>query len=153
MPNEEMGNRTMPQPPDVATDIVITAVAGFLGFVAVPWSDFSSICGPARRTRSRRRSRINFLSLRCRKTRKTICKFRARAAHGAFGLWLGRSIERLRGSRSTGDADRRSPGRHAYDAPEQPAVTSTPTNRMEFGHEVHSAHSRLMLWPACAWQD
>ena len=30
MPNEEMGSRTMPQPPDVATGVVIMAVAGFL---------------------------------------------------------------------------------------------------------------------------
>ena len=33
MPNEEMGGRAMPQPPDVATSIVITAAAGFLAFV------------------------------------------------------------------------------------------------------------------------
>lgn len=35
MPNEEMGARTMPQPPDVATRVVLTAVAGFLAFVAL----------------------------------------------------------------------------------------------------------------------
>ena len=35
MPNEEMGSRTMPQPPDVATGIVMMAVAGFLAFVAL----------------------------------------------------------------------------------------------------------------------
>ena len=35
MPNENMGNRRLPQPPDVATGIVIAAVAGFLGFVAL----------------------------------------------------------------------------------------------------------------------
>jgi hypothetical protein len=35
MPNEEMGNRAIPQPPDVATGIVVIAVAGFLGFVAL----------------------------------------------------------------------------------------------------------------------
>ena len=35
MPNEEMGARTMPQPPDVAADIVLRAVAGFLVFVAL----------------------------------------------------------------------------------------------------------------------
>lgn len=35
MPNEEMGARTMPQPPGVATDIVLLAVAGFLVFVAL----------------------------------------------------------------------------------------------------------------------
>ena len=35
VPNEEMGGRTLPQPPDVATSIVMMAVAGFLGFVAL----------------------------------------------------------------------------------------------------------------------
>lgn len=35
MPNEEMGSRTVPQPPDVASKVVLTAVAGFLGFVAL----------------------------------------------------------------------------------------------------------------------
>jgi hypothetical protein len=35
MPNEEMGARTIPQPPDVATGTVIVAVAGFLIFVAL----------------------------------------------------------------------------------------------------------------------
>jgi hypothetical protein len=35
MPNEEMGGRTIPQAPDVATTAVITAVGGFLAFVAI----------------------------------------------------------------------------------------------------------------------
>jgi hypothetical protein len=35
VPNEKMGSRRLPQPPDVATGIVIVAVAGFLGFVAL----------------------------------------------------------------------------------------------------------------------
>jgi hypothetical protein len=35
MPNEEMGSRTIPEPPGVATRIVLIAVAGFLGFVAL----------------------------------------------------------------------------------------------------------------------
>ncbi|HEX4504425.1 MAG TPA: hypothetical protein VH722_01745 [Alphaproteobacteria bacterium] len=35
MPNEEMGARTVPQPPDVATGVVIMAVAGFLAFVGL----------------------------------------------------------------------------------------------------------------------
>lgn len=35
MPNDEMGSRALPQTPDVATGIVITAVAGFLVFVAI----------------------------------------------------------------------------------------------------------------------
>lgn len=35
MPNEEMGSRGIPQPPDVATRTVILSVAGFLSLVAV----------------------------------------------------------------------------------------------------------------------
>ena len=35
MPNEKMHSRALPQPPDVATRVVIVTVAGFLGFVAV----------------------------------------------------------------------------------------------------------------------
>ena len=35
MPNEEMGSRAIPQPPDVATNTVIISVAVFLGLVAV----------------------------------------------------------------------------------------------------------------------
>ena len=35
MPNEEMGSRAVPQPPDVATGIIIAAMGGFLGFVAL----------------------------------------------------------------------------------------------------------------------
>ena len=35
MPNEEMGSRAIPQPPEVATRVVLTAVAGFLAFVAL----------------------------------------------------------------------------------------------------------------------
>lgn len=35
MPNEEMGSRAVPQAPDVATGVVVTAAAGFLLFVAI----------------------------------------------------------------------------------------------------------------------
>jgi len=35
MPNEEMGARSIPQPPDVATGVVVIAVAGFLAFVGL----------------------------------------------------------------------------------------------------------------------
>jgi hypothetical protein len=35
MPNEEMGARIVPQPPDVATGVVVIAVAGFLLFVGL----------------------------------------------------------------------------------------------------------------------
>jgi hypothetical protein len=35
MPNEEMGDRRMPQPAGVASGVVIASVAGFLGFVAL----------------------------------------------------------------------------------------------------------------------
>ena len=35
MPNDEMGARTVPQPPDVATGVVIMAVVGFLAFVGL----------------------------------------------------------------------------------------------------------------------
>jgi hypothetical protein len=35
MPNEEMGSRTLPEPPGVATGVVMIAVVAFLGFVAV----------------------------------------------------------------------------------------------------------------------
>ena len=35
MPSESMGNRSLPQPPDVATGVVIAAIAGFLGLVAL----------------------------------------------------------------------------------------------------------------------
>lgn len=35
MPSDEMGARTVPQPPDVATGVVIMAVAGFLVFVGL----------------------------------------------------------------------------------------------------------------------
>jgi hypothetical protein len=34
VPNEEMGGRAIPQPPDVATGSVIIAVSGYLGMVA-----------------------------------------------------------------------------------------------------------------------
>jgi hypothetical protein len=35
MPNERMGNRSLPEPAEVATGTVVIAVAGFLGFVAL----------------------------------------------------------------------------------------------------------------------
>jgi hypothetical protein len=35
MPNEEMGSRTVAQPPDVASRVVLSVVAGFLAFVAL----------------------------------------------------------------------------------------------------------------------
>jgi hypothetical protein len=35
MPNEEMGSRVIPQPPDVATGTVVISVGAFLGLVAV----------------------------------------------------------------------------------------------------------------------
>ena len=35
MPNDEMGARSIPQPPDVASGVVVIAVAGFLAFVAL----------------------------------------------------------------------------------------------------------------------
>src|ERR1700761_9195555 len=35
MPNDEMGARSIPQSPDVATGVVVIAVAGFLAFVAL----------------------------------------------------------------------------------------------------------------------
>jgi len=40
MPAEEMGDRHLPQPPDVATGAVIATVAGFLGFVAIAMAGF-----------------------------------------------------------------------------------------------------------------
>jgi hypothetical protein len=35
MPNDELGSRVLPEPPNVANGIVLTAVAGFLAFVAI----------------------------------------------------------------------------------------------------------------------
>lgn len=35
MPNEDMGSRSLPEPPGVATGVVLMAVAAFLGLVAV----------------------------------------------------------------------------------------------------------------------
>jgi len=35
MPNDEMGARSIPQSPDVATRVVVIAIAGFLAFVAL----------------------------------------------------------------------------------------------------------------------
>jgi hypothetical protein len=35
MPNEQMGSRTVPEPPGVATGLVVIAVVTFLSFVAV----------------------------------------------------------------------------------------------------------------------
>lgn len=35
MPNDEMGSRIIPEPPEVATRIVLVAVYGFLGLVAL----------------------------------------------------------------------------------------------------------------------
>lgn len=35
MPNDEMGARSVPQSPDVASGVVVIAVAGFLAFVAL----------------------------------------------------------------------------------------------------------------------
>src|ERR1700761_5170230 len=35
MPNDEMGARSIPQSPDVASGVVVIAIAGFLAFVAL----------------------------------------------------------------------------------------------------------------------
>ena len=95
MPNEEMGSRTLPQPPDVATGVVMIAVAGFLGFRRL--SHGRAVLLPEDR-RARRvpasESNITFPEPALqKKPQDDLRRFELEQRDGAFGLWLGRSLE------------------------------------------------------------
>jgi hypothetical protein len=126
MPNEEMGSRAVPQPPDVATRIVLTAVAGFLAFVAITMVVLFLYLRAGAPDAFQQAVENHFPEPTLQKKPQNDLKrfeFEQRMALSGYG-WVDRSKglaqipinEAMRIIAARGD--------HAYDAPEAPASAS-----------------------------
>jgi hypothetical protein len=130
MPNEEMGHRRRPQPPDVANGIVIAAAAGFLGFVllsmtgvflylrsAVPESSKATIDHSFPKPQLQNDPQADLQDFE-RDQRATLSDYG----------WVDRSegIARIPIELAMQIVAAR--GAHAYDAPARPAVTPAPAS-------------------------
>jgi hypothetical protein len=130
MPNEEMGHRRRPQPPDVANGIVIAAAAGLLGFVllsmtgvffylrsAIPEAFKATIDHPFPKPELQTDPQADLQDFE-RDQRATL---------SGYG-WVDRSegIARIPIEQAMQIVAAR--GAHAYDAPGQPTVTPAPAS-------------------------
>jgi hypothetical protein len=130
MPNEDMGNRRMPQPAGVANDIVITAVAGFLGFVAVSMVGLFFYLRSAAPDAFKAAVENHFPEPVLQKNPKDDLRNferEQRATLSGYG-WVDRSKGLIRIPIEQAMRIVAARGTHAYDAPDQPAVTSTSTD-------------------------
>ena len=149
MPNENMGNRAMPQPPDVATGVIVATVVGFVGFVALTMAGlFFYLKADAPHALQQAIAHRFPEPVLQQSPQDDLERFESRATHGAVGLCLDRSLER-RGAHSdrSGDADDRRPRRSRL----RSARNSPQQARQEFSHERRAALLlALALWPAGA---
>ena len=130
MPNEEMGNRRLPQPADVANGIVIAAVAGLLGFVVLSMTGLFFYLRSAAPDAFKAAVENSFPEPALQKTpQHDLQNFEReqRAALSGYG-WVDRSkgLARIPIEQAMQMVAAR--GAHAYDAPDQPAVTPAPAS-------------------------
>jgi hypothetical protein len=128
MPNEEMGHRRMPQPAGVANGIVITAVAGFLGFVALSMIGLFFYLRSAAPDAFKAAVENHFPEPALQKTPHDDLRNFEREQHTALSGygWVDQSkgLARIPIEQAMQIVAAR--GAHAYDAPDQPAVALTP---------------------------
>ena len=132
MPNEEMGGRAMPQPPDVATGIVMIAVAGFLAFVALAMTGlfFYLRTGAPGALRQATERPFPEPALQ-KKPRDDLKRFEFEQRMSLSGYsWVDRSkgIARIPIDEAMRIITAR--GDQAYDPPEPPAAASNATNQV-----------------------
>ena len=132
MPNEEMGARTIPQPPDVATGVVITAVAGFLAFVALAMTGLFFYLRTGAPGAFRQATEHPFPEPALQKKPRDDLKrfeFEQRMSLSGYG-WVDRSkgIARIPIEEAMRIITAR--GDHAYDAPEPPPTASNAANQI-----------------------
>src|SRR5207248_5797139 len=128
MPNEEMGSRLVPEPPNVATGIVIVATAGFLAFVALSMAGLFVYLRSAAPGLLTRAVEHHFPEPTLQKNPQEDLKRYEREQRTALSTygWVDRSKglaripieEAMRLIAAKGD--------HAYDPPDQPASTPSP---------------------------
>jgi hypothetical protein len=127
MPNEEMGNRRMPQPAGVANGIVIASVAGFLGSVALSMIGLFFYLRSAAPDAFKAAVENRFPEPALQKHPQDDLQNFAReqrAALSGYG-WIDQSkgLARIPIEQAMQIVAAR--GAHGYDAPDQPAVTPT----------------------------
>lgn len=127
MPNDEMGERRMPQPPGVANGIVISAVAGLLGFVALSMIGLFFYLRSAAPDAFKAAVENQFPEPALQKHPQDDLKNferQQRAALSGYG-WVDqpKGLARIPIEQAMQIVAAR--GAHAYDAPDQPTVTPT----------------------------
>jgi hypothetical protein len=129
VPNEKMGSRRLPQPPDVAAGIVVIAVAGFLGFVALSMVGLFFYLRSSVPDAFRKVIEHHFPEPALQKTpQDDLRRFERdqRAALSGYG-WVDQSKGLVRIPIEEAMRIIAARGRQAYDPLDQPASTSSPS--------------------------
>jgi hypothetical protein len=130
MPNEEMGHRRMPQPAGVANGIVIASAAGFLGFVALSMTGLFFYLRSAAPDAFKATVEHPFPAPELQKNPQgDLQNFERdqRATLSGYG-WVDRPKGIARVPIEQAMQMIAAHGSHAYDAPDQPAVTQSPAS-------------------------
>jgi len=130
MPNEEMGSRIVPEPPSVATGIVIAATAGFLTFVALSMAGLFIYLRSAAPGAVTRAVEQRFPAPALQKNPQEDLKRyerEQRAALSTYG-WVDRSKGLARIPIEEAMRIIAAKGEHAYDPPDQPASAPRPAD-------------------------
>jgi hypothetical protein len=128
VPNEKMGSRRLPQSPDVATRIVIIAMAGFLGFVAISMTGLFFYLRSSVPDAFRKVIEHHFPEPALQKDpQNDLTRFEReqRATLSGYG-WVDRSKGLVRIPIENAMRIIAARGGHAYDPLDQPAITSNP---------------------------
>jgi hypothetical protein len=128
VPNEKMGSRRLPQPPDVATGVVVMAVAGFLGFVALSMTGLFFYLRSSAPDAFRKVIEHHFPEPALQKNpQDDLRRFEReqRAALSGYG-WVDRSKGLVRIPIEEAMRIIAARGDHAYDLLDQPTSTSSP---------------------------
>jgi hypothetical protein len=131
MPNDEMGSRAIPQPPNVATGIVLMVVAGFLAFVAVTMTGLFFYLRTGAPGAFRQATERRFPEPALQKTPQADLKrfeLEQRMSLSGYG-WIDRSkgIARIPIEEAMRIITAR--GDHAYEPPEPPTTAPNATNQ------------------------
>ena len=127
MPNDDMGDRRLPQPAGVANGIVIAAVAGFLGFVSLSTIGLFFYLKSAVPDAFKATVENSFPEPALQKNPQADrqnFEREERAKLSGYG-WIDQSKGLVRIPIEHAMQIVAARGTHAYDAPDQPAVTPT----------------------------
>jgi hypothetical protein len=127
MPNEDMGNRRVPEPAGVANGIVIVAVAGFLGFVGLSMTGLFFYLRSAAPGALKAAVENHFPEPALQKNPPDDLRNFEREQRAMLSVyeWVDRSkgLVRIPIERAMQIVAAR--GSHAYDAPDEPTATPT----------------------------